>query len=203
MVYLHSLKIPPTKYILITKWRILADSTLIKSTKLTSLVVWQMKLMWHLIRGSKTAISWMLYHVYDILLKAYSLNRIHWRRDKLPSPVFLGFPCGSAGKEYAYNAVDLHLIPGLGRSHGEGRSYPLQYSGLEDSMDCTVHGITKSQTQLSNLKKKKIKGCKISKLHNILQPIIRNNTNFSIKNKIIFIKSLNTQRGSWTLKKKS
>ena len=150
MVYLHSLKIPPTKYILITKWRILADSTLIKSTKLTSLVVWQMKLMWHLIRGSKTAISWMLYHVYDILLKAYSLNRIHWRRDKLPSPVFLGFPCGSAGKEYAYNAVDLHLIPGLGRSHGEGRSYPLQYSGLEDSMDCTVHGITKSQTQLSN-----------------------------------------------------
>ena len=92
----------------------------------------------------------MLYHVYDILLKAYSLNRTHWRRDRLPTPVFLGFPCGSAGKEYAYNAVDLGLIPGLGRSPGEGRGYPLQYSGLEDSMDCTVHGVTKSRTQLNN-----------------------------------------------------
>ena len=43
----------------------------------------------------------------------------------------LGFPCGSAGKESAYNAGDLGSIPGLGRSHGEGKGYPLQYSGLE------------------------------------------------------------------------
>ena len=42
------------------------------------------------------------------------------------------------------------LIPGLGRSPGEGKGYPLQYSGLENSMDCIVHGVTKSQTQLSD-----------------------------------------------------
>ena len=46
--------------------------------------------------------------------------------------------------------VDLGSIPGLGRSPGEGKGYPLQYSGLENSMDCIVHGVTKSQTQLSN-----------------------------------------------------
>ena len=53
-------------------------------------------------------------------------------------------PCGSAGKESACNAGDLCLIPGLGRSPGEGNAYPLQYSGLEDSMDYTVHGVAKS-----------------------------------------------------------
>ena len=42
------------------------------------------------------------------------------------------------------------MIPGLGRSAGEGRGYPLQYLGLENSMDCIVHGVTKSRTQLSN-----------------------------------------------------
>ena len=64
-----------------------------------------------------------------------------------------GFPCGSAGKESACNAGDLGLIPGLGRSPGEGKGYPLQYSGLEKSMDCIVHGVTKSWTteQLSLL----------------------------------------------------
>ena len=59
---------------------------------------------------------------------------------------FLGFPCGSAGKEPACNAGDLGSIPGLGRSSGEGNGYLLQYSGLENSMYCTVHGVTKSQT---------------------------------------------------------
>jgi len=58
----------------------------------------------------------------------------------------LGFPCSSAGKESACNAGDLGLIPGLGRSPGEGKGYPLQYSGLENFMDCIVHGIAKSQT---------------------------------------------------------
>jgi len=42
------------------------------------------------------------------------------------------------------------LIPGLGRSLGEGKGYPLQYSGLENSMDCIVHGVAKSQAQLSD-----------------------------------------------------
>ena len=48
----------------------------------------------------------------------------------------LGFPCGSPGKESTYNAGDLGLIPGLRRYSGEGKGYPLQYSGLENSMDC-------------------------------------------------------------------
>ena len=62
------------------------------------------------------------------------VEKIRWRRDRLPTPVFLGFPCGSAGKESACNAGGLGLIPGLGRSPGEGKGYPLQYSGLENSM---------------------------------------------------------------------
>ena len=53
-----------------------------------------------------------------------------------------GFPCGSAGEESACNAGDLGSIPGLGRSPEEGRGYPLQYSGLEKSMDYRVHGVT-------------------------------------------------------------
>ena len=55
-------------------------------------------------------------------------------------------PDGSTGKESACNAGDMGLIPGLGRSPGEGNSYPPQYSGLEKSMDCIVHGVTKSRT---------------------------------------------------------
>ena len=62
----------------------------------------------------------------------------------------MGFPCSSAGKESPANAGDLRLIPGLGRSPGEGKGYPLQYSGLENFMDCIVHGVAKSQTPLSN-----------------------------------------------------
>ena len=61
-----------------------------------------------------------------------------------------GFPCGSAGKESACNVRDLGLIPGLGRSPGEGKGYSLQYSGLENSMDCIVHRVTKSWTKLSD-----------------------------------------------------
>ena len=61
----------------------------------------------------------------------------------------MGFPCGSAGKESACNGGDLGSIPGLGRSPGEGKGYPFQYSGLKNSMDCIAHGVTKNQTQLS------------------------------------------------------
>ena len=61
-----------------------------------------------------------------------------------------GFPGGSTDRESACNAGDLGLIPGLGKSPGEGNGYPFQYSGLENSMEYTVHGVTKSQTQLSN-----------------------------------------------------
>ena len=57
---------------------------------------------------------------------------------------------GSAGKESACSVGDLRSIHGVGRSPGEGKGYPLQYSGLENSMDCVVHGVAKSQTLLSD-----------------------------------------------------
>ena len=61
--------------------------------------------------------------------------KICWKRDRLPTPVFLGFPCGSAGKESACNEGYLGSIPVLGRSPGEGKGYPFQYSIQENSMD--------------------------------------------------------------------
>ena len=73
-----------------------------------------------------------------------------WRKDRLPTSVFLGLSCGSVGKESACNAGDLGMIPGLGRSPGEGKGCPLQYSGLDNSMDYTVHGVSKSWTRLSD-----------------------------------------------------
>ena len=78
------------------------------------------------------------------------VRKIPWRKDRLPTPVILGFPRGSAGKESAHSTGDLGSIPGLGRSPGEGKGYPLQYSGLENSKDYIVLGVTKSQTQLSD-----------------------------------------------------
>ena len=57
----------------------------------------------------------------------------------------------ASGKESAHNVGDLSSVPGLGRSPGEGKGYPLQYSGLENSMDCIVHAVTKTQTRLSDL----------------------------------------------------
>ena len=66
----------------------------------------------------------------------------------------MGFACGSAGKELAFNVGDLGSVHGLGRSPGEGNGYPLQYSCLENPMDrgawqATAHGVTKGQTQLT------------------------------------------------------
>ena len=78
------------------------------------------------------------------------VGKICWRKDRLPTPAFLGFPCGLAGKDSACNVGDLGSVSGLVRSPGEGKDYPIQYSGLENSMDCRVHGVTKSWTQLSN-----------------------------------------------------
>ena len=67
----------------------------------------------------------------------------------------MGFPGGSDGKESAHNAGDLGSIPGSGKSPGEGNGNPLQYSCLDNSMGrriwwATVHGVAKSQTQLSD-----------------------------------------------------
>ena len=61
------------------------------------------------------------------------------------------FPDSSFGKESACNAGDLGSVPKLGRSPEEGQDHPLQYSGLENSMDCIVHGVAKGRTQLGDL----------------------------------------------------
>ena len=58
----------------------------------------------------------------------------------------MGFPCGSVSKDSACNAGDLSSTPGLERSPGERNSYALQYSGLENSMDCIVHGVAELDT---------------------------------------------------------
>ena len=79
------------------------------------------------------------------------VGKIPWRRDKLPTPVFLGFPGASDNKESACNAGDLGFFPELGRSLGEGHGNPL----LENPTDrgawwATVLGVAKSQTRLSD-----------------------------------------------------
>ena len=60
--------------------------------------------------------------------------------------IWVSFPESSVGKESACNVGDLDLIPGLGRSPGDGKGYPFQYSGLENSMNCIAHGVTESDT---------------------------------------------------------
>ena len=74
------------------------------------------------------------------------VGKIPWQRDRLPTPVLLDFPCGSAGKESTCNLGDLGLIPGLEDSPGEGKGYPLQYSGLENSMDYSPWGLKESDS---------------------------------------------------------
>ena len=84
------------------------------------------------------------------------VGKIPWRRDGLPIPVFLGFPGGSDGKESASNSRDLDLISGLGKPPGAGNSYPLQFSGLENSRDKgawqdAVHGVAKTEHEVVRL----------------------------------------------------
>ena len=80
----------------------------------------------------------------------------------------MGFPGSSDDKESACNVGDLGSIPGLGRSHGEGKRSPLPYSGLENSMDCIVHGVTKSWTELSDFHTTKYVSMPFSKNKKIL-----------------------------------
>ena len=85
-----------------------------------------------------------------------SSSQVFWKRFRRIGVNFslhvwlMGFPVSSAGKESACNAGYPGLIPGSGRSTGEGKGYPFQYSGLENSMDCIVRGAAKSQIQLSD-----------------------------------------------------
>ena len=78
-----------------------------------------------------------------------------WRRERLPTPVFLGLSCGSAGKESTCNEEDLGSIPGLGRSPGEGKGHPLQCSCLQNphgQRSLVGHSprVAKSRTRLSD-----------------------------------------------------
>ena len=83
------------------------------------------------------------------------VRKIPWRRDRLPTSVFMGFPFGSGGKKSACNAGDLGSIPGLGTSPVGWHDNPLQDSCLENphdqrSLEGYIHGIAKSQIQLSD-----------------------------------------------------
>ena len=83
----------------------------------------------------KVTQSWLSYLINGSGPSAYFCS---WNVE-CEKAVFLGFSCGSGGKESTCNSGDLVSIPGLGRSPGEEKGYPLQYSGLENSMDCIVH----------------------------------------------------------------
>ena len=113
-------------------------------------VIWQLRMMLCTVRtlsGSENCLRWSFSWEWRASLIAQLIRnppamqeipvnswigKILWRRDRLPTPVFLGFPCGSAGKESSCSAGDLGLIPGLGRCPGEENGYPLQYCGLEN-----------------------------------------------------------------------
>ena len=91
-------------------------------------------------------IDWLDLLAIQGILKSLLQHHISKASILWHSAFFLGFPCGSAGKESACNMGNLDLIPGLGIFPGEGKGYPFQYSGLENSLDCIVHGVAKSQT---------------------------------------------------------
>ena len=83
------------------------------------------------------------------------VRKFPWRRDRLLTSIFLGFPGVSDSKESTCKTGDLGLIPGLGRSPGEGNGYPLQCSVLENPTDTgaqrdTVHVVAKSRTWLND-----------------------------------------------------
>ena len=89
----------------------------------------------------------LLLHTIETLVVCYvAIADWHTRLQIFKSP----FPCGSACKESTCNAGDLGLIPGLGRSPGDGKGYPVQFSGLENPMECIVCWAAKSQAWLSD-----------------------------------------------------
>ena len=81
------------------------------------------------------------FHPFSILTSEAFAFQSH--KYTINSVYLSDFPDSSAGKESACSVGDWGLIPGLARSPEEGKSYPLQYSGLENSMDCIVHGVAK------------------------------------------------------------
>ena len=92
-------------------------------------------------------VCFAIFYVYLLLPSFRNFHLCSSACSLLPSLLlYPSFFCGSVGKESACNTGDLGPIPGLGRSPGEGIGYPLQYSSLENSMDCIVHRVAKSQT---------------------------------------------------------
>ena len=116
-------------YILENEW---VNLLILKSGTTSPLPSWSSFRIQH-----KSSLSFLLVSCAEIIYISYMIY-------------IGGFPCVWAGKESTCNAGDLGSIPGLGRSPGEGKGYPLQYSGLENSMDCIVHGVAKSRIQLSD-----------------------------------------------------
>ena len=100
--------------------------------------------------GRETHISFegICFHLLEFQTELISLFSLFKLKYSISVTVVLvmGFPCGSAGKKSTCNVGDLGLIPGFERSPGEGKGYPLWYSGLENSMNCIVHGVSKSRT---------------------------------------------------------
>ena len=105
------------------------------------------------------------------------------RRHRLPIPVFLGFTGGSAGKEATCSAGDLGSIPGLGRSPGEGTSYLLQYSGLENSMNYIVHQLDGIPVELFQI----LKDDAVEVLHSICQQIWKTQQWPQDRKRLVFI----------------
>ena len=93
--------------------------------------------------------------------------------------IYMDFLCGSAGKESTCNVQDLGSISGLGRSPGEEKGYPLQYSGLENSLDFIVHGVTMSQTWLSDFHFHFWSSQQLQKKH-----LVKSNSQSQFKNKL-------------------
>ena len=83
--------------------------------------------------------------VHGVIKGRTPLSDFHFTSSYYHCYFFCSFPGGSDGKESACNAGDLGSIPVLGRSSGEGKGYPFHYSGLENSVNCIVHGVAKSQ----------------------------------------------------------
>ena len=116
--------------------------TIINAYNIRKYAVWCMKLNSRYLAAILTCRDWIIFLIakLNIFIAFWFLGNL-WLFDWNS-----GFPCGSAGKERACNVGDLGSIPGLGRSPGEGQGYPLQYSGLENSRDYTVHEVPKSWT---------------------------------------------------------
>ena len=112
--------------------------TYIHATRTAVMQVWQFQVLQRIWMVAASKECW----------RKWGLEQPLWRKNQQYTR---GFPGGSEGKEYACSAGNLGLIPGLGRSPGEGQGCPLQDSGLEKSMNCIVHGAAKRQTWLSDL----------------------------------------------------